>query len=379
MGVARVSRTAGAAHGVTSLATIHTEPAEFEPPVVRPTPDVVVRVDSLTKRFAIRRGWSEILRRPRGVSYATALDGVSLQVRRGELFGLLGPNGAGKTTLFKILSTLITPDGGVAMVDGCHVVRDAARVRRLLAPAIPEERSLSWRLTARQNLDVFAALHGLAGTAASHAVDEVLAATELTETGTKMVGQFSSGMRQRLLIARALLGRPSILLLDEPTRSLDPISARRFRTFLRDEVVRRRGCTVLLATHRAEEALELCDRIAVLDRGRVSAIGAPDALMRDIAGARYQVRVQARDHAAMSAVANASRGTVRVVAHGEPDAEGWVADDVEIAGGSTGAATFLGALGQRGVPVASFERVTLPLDELIERLVARSAGAPANA
>ncbi len=360
---------------MTALLGVLAAPQEFAArPPVRPAPDVVVRVDALTKRFAVRRGWAEILRHPRGVTYATALERVSLEVRRGELFGLHGPNGAGKTTLFKILSTLITPDGGDAVIDGSDVVRDAARVRRLLAPAIPEERSLSWRLTARQNLDVFAALHGLAGAAARRAVDEVLAATELTDTGTKMVGQFSSGMRQRLLIARALLGRPSLLLLDEPTRSLDPISARRFRTFLRDEIVRGRGCTVLLATHRAEEALELCDRVAVLDRGRVSATGAPDALMRDIAGARFHVRVQLEHRGVLFELARLSRGTVRVVEHGEADGEGWITDGVEIAGGTTGTAAFLGALAQRGVAVASFEHTTLPLDELIERLVARSAG-----
>ena len=365
---------------MTALSTPIAAPAEFAAePMVRPAQDVVVRVDALTKRFAVRRGWAEMVRHPRAVRYATALDDVHLEVRRGELFGLLGPNGAGKTTLFKILSTLVTPDGGDAVVDGCHVVRDAARVRRLLAPAIPEERSLSWRLTARQNLDVFAALHGLAGAAARRAVDEVLAVTELSDTGTKMVGQFSSGMRQRLLIARALLGRPSILLLDEPTRSLDPISARRFRTFLHDEIVRRRGCTVLLATHRAEEALELCDRVAVLDRGRVSATGAPDALMRDIAGARYQVRIQIGNVSTIRDIARPSRGSVRVIECGEPDAEGWVGVDLEIAGGSTGAAACSSALAARGVAVASFERVTLPLDELIERLVARSAGASRHA
>ena len=361
---------------MTALSTLLGAPVEFlARPTIRPTPDVVVRVHALTKRFAVRRGWSETLRRPRGRSYATALDGVGLEVRRGELFGLLGPNGAGKTTLFKILSTLVTPDAGDVIIDGCHVVRDAARVRRLVAPAIPEERSLSWRLTARQNLDVFAALHGLSGAAARHAVDEVLAASDLADTGTKMVGQFSSGMRQRLLIARALLGRPSILLLDEPTRSLDPISARRFRTFLRDEIVRQRGCTVLLATHRAEEALELCDRVAVLDRGRVSAIGAPAALMRDIAGSRYRVRLHMEHRDAVRDIARASRESVVVIDADKPDAEGWVAVELEIAGGSTGAAAFLGALAERGVAVASFERVTLPLDELIQRLVARSAEA----
>ena len=365
---------------MTALSTSLSSPVQCLPrSVVRPTRDVVVRVDGLTKRFAVRRGWAAVLRHPRASSYTTALDGVSLQVRRRELFGLLGPNGAGKTTLFKILSALVTPDAGDVTIDGCDVVRDAARVRRVLAPAIPEERSLSWRLTARQNLDVFAALHGLTGAAARGAVDEVLDATELVDTGAKMVGQFSSGMRQRLLIARALLGRPSILLLDEPTRSLDPISARRFRAFLRDEIVGQRGCTVLLATHRAEEALELCDRVAVLDRGRVAATGAPDALMRDIAGARYQVRIRVERCAAVSDVARASGGSVHAMEHREPDAEGWATVDLQIAGGSTGAAAFLGALAERGVAVASFERVTLPLDELIERLVSRNAGGQRHA
>ncbi|HEX5438679.1 MAG TPA: ABC transporter ATP-binding protein [Gemmatimonadaceae bacterium] len=331
--------------------------------------EAVVRVEGLTKRFAVQRRWREIVRHPRARPVAVALHDVSFEVRRGEFFGLLGPNGAGKTTLFKVLSTLVLPDEGRVTVEGMDVVRDDAGVRRILTPVTPEERSLSWRLSARENLNIFAALHNLRGQARRRRVDEVLERTELADTGEKLVGQFSSGMRQRLLLARALLSRPHVLLLDEPTRSLDPVSARRFRAFLREEIVGRAQCTVLIATHNSEEALELCDRLAVLDRGVLRALGTAAELSSRASEAQYRIRTRAAWRPAIDVLVR--RGMIRRVLSAEFDEDGWYAMTLDVPGGAEDAAAVVACLTDAGAPVAGFERVRLSLADLIERLVNR--------
>src|SRR5205814_719789 len=218
----------------------------------------------LTKRFPVRRTWYEMLRHPSQSTFNTAVDNVSCDIFSGELFGLLGPNGAGKTTLFKMLTASTTPDAGNATILGYDACNEAAQVRRVVSCVYASERNLYWRLSARENLRFWASLNGLHASLARSRIDQVLELTGIADTGEKIVAMFSSGMRQRLLIARALLSKPRLLLLDEPTRSLDPISARSFRRLLRHITRETEGCTVMLATHSSEEAMELCDRVAIL-------------------------------------------------------------------------------------------------------------------
>ncbi|NNG15001.1 MAG: ABC transporter ATP-binding protein [Gemmatimonadales bacterium] len=322
---------------------------------------------ALTKSYPVQRSWREILQHPFSEQWTPALEGVDLVVERGEFFGLLGPNGAGKTTLFKLLSTLVTPDSGEAWVDGLDVVRDAARLRKIVSPVIPDERSLLWRLSARENLRVFAALQGYGGEARAARITELLEIVGLDEAGAKMVGQFSSGMKQRLLIARALLPRPRLLLLDEPTRSLDPVSAQRFRAFLREEIADAQGCTVLLATHNAEEALELCTRVAVLDRGRVRAVGTPEELALRVAEERFRIHTRTPDAAAFGEMV--AQGLVRRLSVQEADGGGWASVDVEIPGGDDGCAAVLAFLGRHEVAVARLERFRPSLAQVIEHVV----------
>ena len=172
------------------------------------TSGAMVQVDGLTKRFPIRRSWRELARHPFQREFTPALTDVSLSVQPGEFFGLLGPNGAGKTTLFKLLATLVSPDAGTATLGGYDITREPADVRKVLAPVIADERSLNWRISARANLELYAVLLGLRNPIGRQRVDEVLNIVELTFAGERAVGTFSSGMKRRLLIARALLSRP---------------------------------------------------------------------------------------------------------------------------------------------------------------------------
>jgi ABC-2 type transport system ATP-binding protein len=332
-----------------------------------------VVLDRLTKHFPVRRGWLEMICHPMRRELTPALREVSCEIAEGEFFGLLGPNGAGKTTLFKILATLVIPDGGTAVVAGHDVVREPGAVRRVLAPVIADERSLYWRLSAMANLELYGVLQGLRRPAARARAAELLHVVGLADAGEKMVGSFSSGMKQRLLIARALIASPSVLLLDEPTRSLDPVSARAFRTFLREEIGRSRGCTVLLATHNAEEALELCDRVGVLDRGRLLAAGPAEQLARELGEERYRMWTHAPVHPAVFALAG--QGVIRSVTSLPVEEPGWVKVEMEVPGGLERAAQVTAFLIEQGVVVARFERVGLPLADLIERIVQRRAGA----
>lgn len=199
-----------------------------------------------------------------------ALSDVTLQVDRGQVFGLLGPNGAGKTTLLKVLATLVLPSEGRAMVYGADVVKDGHKVRRAIGLMTGDERSFYWRLTGDENLEFFAGLRGLGPRAARRSIDAVLMLVGLSTVAREVVGRYSTGMRQRLAFARALLGDPPLLMLDEPTRSLDPEATDRIRALLR--TLSQDGRTILIATHVLAEAAAVCDRVAIVAGGRVRTI-----------------------------------------------------------------------------------------------------------
>ena len=334
------------------------------------TRDTVVRASGLTKRFPARRGLKQTLLHPFDNTKTTEVSDVTFTIDAGEFLGLLGPNGAGKTTLLKMLSTLIIPDEGSASIAGKDVVKDAASVRELVSPCLTMERSLYYRLSARQNLEVYADLQAVDRHQRDARITEVLQAVSLADTGEKMVGQFSSGMLQRLLIARALLTRPRLLLLDEPTRSLDPISAREFRSFLRDELAQQRGCAVIIATHNAEEAFELCDRVGVLDHGRLLASGVAAQLSRDFLGVRYRLVTTEPGHAAFAELAN--RG-VSVVSSASAIDPGWHEVILQMDLHHDPSAV-LATLAGNGLRISVFEPVRASLADLIEGVVKRGEG-----
>ena len=210
----------------------------------------MIRVEGLVKRFGDIR----------------AVDGVSFEVRSGEIYGLLGPNGAGKTTTFSMLAGLLAPDDGRIVMDGVNLADSPIEVKRRLG-IVPQEVAVYEELTARENLRLWAGLYGLSGSALDQAVDRALDEVGLSGRSKEPVERFSGGMKRRLNLSLGLVHRPKVILLDEPTVGIDPQA----RANILD-VVRRvadSGATVLYTTHYLEEAEQLCDRIGILDHGKL--------------------------------------------------------------------------------------------------------------
>jgi ABC-2 type transport system ATP-binding protein len=209
----------------------------------------------------------------------TAVDRVNLEIRKGELFGLLGRNGAGKTTLVKVLCTLLPPDDGTALVNGFDVVKQQMNVKRSIGTIFSVgERGFFWRLTGYANLEFYAAINNVPRNGRKERIMEVLELVGMTDKAFEVFQKYSGGMKRKLALARALLADPPILLLDEPTTGLDVISSRNIREFIRNDLSKKTGKTVLYTTHYIEEAAQICDRIAVMHQGRFIAIDTPEAL-----------------------------------------------------------------------------------------------------
>jgi ABC-2 type transport system ATP-binding protein len=207
-----------------------------------------------------------------------ALRDVSFEVKTGQIFGLIGRNGAGKTTLTKIIATLVQPTSGTVTVNHHDSVLDDEHVRSQLGLAGAEERSFYWRLTGEQNLLFFARLYGMSDKAAKIRIDQLFSMFELYEVSRRRFGELSTGNKQRLAVARALLSNPPVLLLDEPTRSLDPLAASRMRELIKSLARKDPPATILFTSHNLAEVETLCDRVAIISRGEIKAIDTPENL-----------------------------------------------------------------------------------------------------
>lgn len=229
---------------------------------------------NLTKQFKKTLSLRELLTHPfKERNITTAVKCVNIKVKKGELLGLLGTNGAGKTTLIKLLCTLILPTEGYAVVNGYNIINEDQQVRESIGLVTGEERSFYWRLTGRQNLEFFAALYGLSDQQTQKKVNSIFKLIELEGKEDVCVQEYSAGMKQKLAIGRALLNDPSVLFLDEPTKSLDPVVSQNMRRFIRKSLVEEQGKTVILSTHRMEEVEELCERIVILNNGEIKFFG----------------------------------------------------------------------------------------------------------
>ncbi len=207
-----------------------------------------------------------------------ALDGVTLEVPRGELFGLLGPNGAGKTTLIKILATLLLPTSGAALVDGLDVTRDMQEIRRRITMVSGGETSGYGLLTVEENLWMFARFYGLDNASARSRINEMMEVVGLSERKRAKISDLSTGLRQKMNFIRGFISDPNVVYLDEPTLGLDVTAAREVRGFVQQWMRDHPDRTVLLTTHYMAEADELCDRLAIIDQGKVLACDTPTNL-----------------------------------------------------------------------------------------------------
>lgn len=216
----------------------------------------------------------------------TVLDAFSLSVNKGEVFALLGPNGAGKTTLIRILTTLMRPTAGAAFVHGYDTVTQGSEIRRLIG-VVPQENSLDRYLTARENLELHARLHAMSPRKYKERIDLLLELFGLSNRQHEFPNTFSGGMQRRLVVARALIHEPSVLFLDEPTTGLDPQSRRAVWDYIRSLAGQ---MTIFLTTHYLEEAEQLCERIAIMDHGRLIALGSSAELKAHLTGgACYEI------------------------------------------------------------------------------------------
>jgi ABC-2 type transport system ATP-binding protein len=245
-----------------------------------------ILTDGLTRTYRKPRKrkwwWSKAKPEPDETREFVALDQVSLEVHSGELFGLLGPNGAGKTTLIKILTTLLAPSTGTARVDDLDVVADAHRLRPRINMVSGGESSGYGILNVRENLWLFARIYGVASAVAQERIDKMLGVVGLTDKATSRISHLSTGQRQKMNFCRGFVTDPKILFLDEPTLGLDVTSARSIRAFIKEWMKERPDRTLLLTTHYMAEADELCDRLAIIDKGKVLACDTPANLKRQV-------------------------------------------------------------------------------------------------
>jgi len=234
-----------------------------------------IEAKSLQKVFTTRQGFWRQKRKS-----TIAVQDVSFQIEKGELFGLLGPNGAGKTTTVKMLTTILLPTQGSGTILGYDLVKDTREIRQHIGFTFGGARGLYGRLTAKDNLRYFAELYALEPSLAKTRINEMLEMVGLASRADDRVETFSSGMQQRLHLARALLHNPEVLFLDEPTVGIDPVGARELRQTVKE--LQQAGKTILLTTHYMAEAEELCDRIAIVNKGKIIAMDTPANLRRRI-------------------------------------------------------------------------------------------------
>ena len=331
-----------------------------------------IEVDRVSKRFSPPLRMLRKLLKRRGPGVVEALRDVSLRVEAGEIFGLVGRNGQGKTTLIKTTCGLIEPSAGSVRVFGHDSVRDLREVKRRIGLVSADERSFYFRLTGRENLTFFGRLQGLSDRQISARIDALSAQFELTPLLERPFQDYSTGNKQRLAIVRALLADPPLLLLDEPTRSLDPISAEGLRRVLAHWASAGRGKTVLITTHNLAEIEALCGRVAILSRGRVIECDTLAGLRAKYAQAEVvRLRVRGLPGAALAPSLREALGTIEV----SPDGDGQLLLRLERQADDDRLERLLALVRAQGLAVVGCDTEHFGLMQVLERIEA-CAGDP---
>ena len=329
-----------------------------------------IQTFNLSKTFALPKRYRDLLLHPFSKEETIALENVTIQVKKGEMYGLLGPNGAGKTTLIKILCTLVLPTEGTALVNYYDVTKYEKEVKRLIGYVVSDERSFFWRLTGRQNLRFFSALNNLPTEPANKRIREVTELVELEHDIDKPFKNYSSGMKQKLAIARGMLTNAEILFLDEPTRTLDPTAAQNLRKFIKEVIVREQGKTVILATNNMQEAEELCDRIAILRKGKLlicKSIKSLKALFSN--NGRYVIKLKENGHDLHRKLQSTIVGAEIVYSRREFSSNGGSVLRVEIETQNSNISEIIRRIVMSGISVEAFGPNGSSLDEIFAKIV----------
>jgi ABC-2 type transport system ATP-binding protein len=317
----------------------------------------MIEIDQLTKRYPPQRSLTS-----RAGESQLAVDSVSFSVGEGEIFGLIGANGAGKTTLIRMLSTMVLPTSGRAIVGGYDVARDECAVRDIVGVVSSNERSFYWRLSGRENLRFFTALYQIPESEAWPWREELLEILGLGEVADQRFDHYSTGQKQRMAIARGLLTRPKILLMDEPTKGVDPIGAAEIVRLIHGRILSLWRPTILVTSHNLGEIERLCGRVALMHRGRLAALGTIDELRSQITQIdSFVIHVRGADRKSVLGMAERCEA---VSADASMQSEGLVELRVDFARGSDGFAMLLRALIESGADVVdcsheedSFEQI----------------------
>jgi ABC-2 type transport system ATP-binding protein len=324
----------------------------------------VIAVEQLTKVYEPSPIWLRFLLRTAITSPVTALDGISFQVTAGQICAVVGPNGAGKSTLFRVLSGLTTPTAGTATVMGRDVTTESLAVRRTIGFMPAGDQTIYLRLSCRENLRFHGRLQGMGDRDLDRSISETLALVGLSEAADWVGFALSAGMRARLMLARALLHRPQVLILDEPTGAVDPVgSFDLLQTIQR--VAAESGVTVLLSSHRLEEIEALHDQVLLLDRGQCLHFGDLRSLRRVTEIPRIELSFEAGDLAASAAATLSAVQAVQILEVG--DRHVTVSTDI-------GTGRLLESLNGQLVGLCSVREVTLPLRDLLAKIFATPAG-----
>lgn len=236
-----------------------------------------VELINVSKTFPKTKRYRELLTRPFSSEYIKVLEDVSLTIDQGEIFGLAGPNGAGKTTLLKIIGSIMLPTMGTVKIHGMDLAKNHYKAKQKIGFVFTAERSFFYRLSGKQNLEFFGVLNNLKNAELDAKINKTLEITGLAEFAGMEFMKYSAGMQQKLAIARALILEPELLILDEPTKSLDPIASAEFHDLIRN-LSKDKGMTTIIASHNLHEIEELCGRVAVLNKGKLNSVGSPESI-----------------------------------------------------------------------------------------------------